>query len=54
MIKNLNDFLSLFVLAVLCIFSIRILVWTNVKKDDEQNDISRWQIFKEYIDNTEE
>ena len=55
MIKNLNDLLSVFILIILTIISFRIFVWSIINKDDkDDNDISRWELIKEYNDNVEE
>lgn len=54
MIKNLNDLLSLIVLIVLFITSIRVFAWSFFKRDDAGLKVNRWQLLKDYIDNEEE
>lgn len=54
MIKNLNDLLSALILLVLAGFSIRLFVWAFIRKDEDNNDINKWELIKEYIDNEEE
>lgn len=55
MIKNLNDLLSVIVLLAMTINCFRILIWSYIKKgDNNQDEISKWQLIKDYIDNEEE
>lgn len=55
MIKNLNDILSLIALALIMIVCIRVFIWSFINKDeDELAHVSKWQLIKEYNDNTEE
>lgn len=55
MIKNLNDTISLLVLAILLIYSIRVFIWAFVRKEDNSlQGINRWQLIKDYNDNEEE
>ena len=55
MIKNLNDLLSFIVLILMTVFSLRFFVWSLFGSDDNaEKDINKWQLLKDYIDNTEE
>ena len=57
MIKNLDDLLSLLVLIIITIISLRLFIWSFVKtngSDDSDNNINKWQLIKDYIDNIEE
>ena len=57
MIKNLNDLLSLLVLCTIVIYSIRILVWSYVKKENFDSKVSKenlWKMILDYNDNIEE
>lgn len=54
MIKNLNDLLSLVILIIFTLFSVRLLVFAFVTKGEEDNKVSRWKLLKEYNDNEEE
>lgn len=55
MIKNINDIISIAVLIVLLIASMKIFAWAFFKNDDESNEkVSKWQLIKNYIDNVEE
>lgn len=54
MIKNLNDLISLLVLILMMIFSLRIFAWTFFRKERINVSTNRWQLFIDYIDNEEE
>lgn len=55
MIKNLNDLLSISVLLAISIYSLRLLIWSYIKKEEKTNETeSKWQLILDYIDNEEE
>lgn len=55
MIKNLNDLLSIIVLALLLLLSLRIVAFVFIKKDEQElAGINKFELIKDYIDNEEE
>ena len=56
MIKNLDDFLSALTLVLLTFYGLGIFVWSvsRAGKYEEDSKVSRLQLLKDYIDNTEE
>lgn len=54
MIKNINDLISIFVLFLMLVFSLRIFVWAFINKEDNGAKVNKWQLIKDYNDNTEE
>lgn len=55
MIKNLNDLLSLIVLTIMFLFSIRLAIWAFTSKEKKvYTNENIWQLIKDYNDNEEE
>lgn len=55
MLKNLNDYISLFVLICLLFFTIRIFVWAYLPKNDVTDKImNKYDLFINYIDNEDD
>lgn len=55
MLKNISDYLTLLFLIVFCISAIRFFIISIIPADDEEDDmISRKELLKDYLNNTEE
>ncbi len=55
MLKNLSDYLSLFTLIVMNLYALRFFISSLTPPDQkDDNTLSRKQLLKDYINNTEE
>ena len=54
MLKNLSDYISLVTMLFGTFYAMRMFVFAFARKEEEDNHLSRRQLLKDYINNTEE
>ncbi len=55
MLKNISDYISLATLLFMTVYALRVFVFAITRnEEDEDNTLSRRQLIRDYINNTEE
>ncbi len=54
MLKNISDYLSLMTLIFISVYAVYVFLLSIINREEDNNQLSRLQLLKDYLNNEEE